>query len=65
MDKLEEYLQILDKSNFDQTNEFQIDKELQLIRDEYSKESRQDLAKKAQLEMEVFNFTKKDAGKVQ
>jgi len=59
MNKLEEFLSKLDTQKSDQTDEFQIDKDLQLLRDELIKDDFKDLAQKAQLEMEVINCTKR------
>ncbi|MBC8490046.1 MAG: hypothetical protein H8D45_28855, partial [Bacteroidetes bacterium] len=56
---LRKYLDTLDSSDFDQTHKFDIDKELQKIRDELSNIGEKDNAMLAQLEMEIYSFTKR------
>jgi len=58
MDILDKYLKELDESDFDHTNQFEIEGKFQSIRDEFEKTGDKARALNAQLEMEVFSFTK-------
>mgnify|MGYP001352955263 CR=1 FL=1 len=59
MSKLQEYLHSLDNKQSLHTERHEIDATLQKIRDELSKNGDEVNAKLAQLEMEVFSFTKR------
>ncbi|MFA5010547.1 MAG: DUF4209 domain-containing protein [Ignavibacteria bacterium] len=58
MNKLEEYILLLDNSNLDDTNHLEIENNFQKIRDDFVNSGDNDNADLAQLEMEVYSFTK-------
>jgi len=59
MDILDKYLKEIDESDLDHTNQIEIEGKFQSIRDEFEKNENKVRALNAQLEMEVFSFTKK------
>lgn len=57
--RLKEFLHKIDRSNLDHTNRYEIEDELQKLRDEFIELKDLESANLSQLEMEVFSFSKR------